>query len=102
MQHQVNSTSGVPQTISDKLALVYDESGRILHIHRVTILQGGRPRSDDEIGRAALDHARRGRNNDLIPSKANALVVEAHQMKPGHTHRIDVGSRALRAEPRKR
>jgi hypothetical protein len=102
MEHQVNSTNGAPKIISDKLALVYDESGKILHIHRVTTLDGGRSRSDDEITRAALEYAKHGRYKDLVSSKANVLVVEPHEMKVGHTHRIDVASRTLRAEPRKR
>jgi hypothetical protein len=93
MSKQIHSTSAVP-IIEDKLALVYDNSGAILHIHRVTTLQGGKKRSDEEIARAALEHAKR---SQYKISGAEVLLVEAHEMKPGHTHRVDVAARALRA-----
>lgn len=98
MNKLVNSTNGA--VTADKVALVYDKTGEILHVHRVTTLEGGRSRSDEEIGGAALDHARLSRRN-LAAAETEVLVLEAHELKPGHTHRVDVAKRVLRAEPRK-
>jgi hypothetical protein len=100
MNKLANSTNGAPAVIADKLALVYDKTGEILHVHRVTTLEGGRSRSDEEIGRAALDHAKRSRHK-RASAEAEVLVIEAHELKPGHTHRVDVAKRVLRGEPRK-
>lgn len=100
MSKHMNSTNGAPPIIADKLAVVYDKNGVVLHIHRVTTLQGSRSRSDEEITRAALEHAKRGQHR-VSSAGAEVLLIEAHELKPGHTHRVDVVGRALRAEPRK-
>jgi len=100
MSKPENSTIG-PAIIADKLALVYDGTGRILHVHRITTLEGGRSRSDEEIRRAALDHAKRSRHK-LSSDGVQVLLVEAHELKPGNIHHVDVAARVLRAEPRKR
>src|SRR5437773_8788171 len=57
MNTHFNSTSTALAVIADKLALVYDTEGKILHVHRVTTLQGRKPRSNDELVRAAHQHA---------------------------------------------
>jgi hypothetical protein len=101
MKRSIESTKGLGTIVADKITLVYDPKGEILHVHRVTTLQGGKSRSDEEISRAAVEHAKRAPQSRLSAG-ANVLVVEAHEFKPGHAHRVDVATHALRAELRKR
>jgi len=100
MHNPVSSTNGTAEVMADRLAVVYDASGRIVHIHRVTTLRGGKSRSNAEISSAALEHAQRGRYGHLAAG-ADVLLLEAHELKQGHTHRVDVATRTLFAEPRK-
>ena len=100
MRKQVSSTKRAAPIVSDKVALVYDATGKIVHIHRVTTLKGGRARSDEEIVRAAREHGSRG-HHSIPASGTEVLLGEAHELKPGHVHRVDVTTRSLKAEPRK-
>ena len=76
MDPQISSTDKAPAAVSDRITLVYDKNGTIVHIHRVTQLEGGIARSADEIRRAALEHASRSRNKDAA-ANAKVLVVDA-------------------------
>lgn len=98
-EQKVESTPGGPKVIADRLAVVYDRaSGNIVHFHRVTTLQGGKTRSDDEVASAALEHA--GKANPSFDQKqVRVLIVAPHAIRPGHTHRVDVNKQVLHAEP---
>ncbi len=99
-EQKIESTPGGPKVVSDRLAVVYDRaSGNIVHFHRVTTLEGGKARSDDELVSAALEHAGKA-NSSLNRSRVNVLIVAPHAIRPGHTHRVDVNKLVLRAEPR--
>jgi hypothetical protein len=100
-EQKVESTPGAPKVVADRLAVVYDRaSGNIVHFHRVTTLQGGKTRSDDEVMSAALEHASKT-NSAFDRSRVNVLIVAPHAIKPGHTHRVDTKKLVLHAEPRK-
>lgn len=98
MEQQMNSTPGAPAVIADRLAVVYDRSGRILHHHRVTTLAGGRVRTDEQVAEAALAHAKDSRGDDLAPGVAVILIAPS-EFTAGHTHRVDVGARRLISTP---
>lgn len=98
MNRPIQSTPGAPAVVADRLALVYDGSGRILHHHRVTTLQGARTRTDQEVAEAALSHARQRRGGEL-PAAASVLLVTPDQLTAGHLHRVDVAARVLITKP---
>jgi|SRR5271166_6674659 len=100
MNQQSHSTPGAPAVVADRLALVYDSSGRILHHHRVTTLQGRRTRTEVEVREAALAHAKSAQAHDWV-GEASVLLVEPHELEAGHTHRVDVASQTLVSEPRR-
>jgi hypothetical protein len=49
---------GMPETVSDKICVLYNPSnGRIVHVHRTTILAGGKLKTDEEVELRAKENA---------------------------------------------
>ena len=89
---EIMSTPGVPKVISDKLCAVYDDaSGEVLHLHRVTTLEGGHPPNDAEVEATALAHARLHAGI----RKVGALIVDPTSHQSGARHKIDRAARRL-------
>ena len=94
----IASTPGVAAVVSDKLCAVYDEeTGEVIHFHRVTTLDGGDAPDDDQIQARALEHAdaldyaRGGSQGGTI----KAALVDLHDFQPGRVHKVDLQTRKL-------
>jgi hypothetical protein len=83
------------------LVAVYDPfDGRVVHTHRVVILEGGKSISLEQAEREAVEHAsRRGRD----VSKLKTLVAESQHHDHRGTFRVDVaGQKLVTIEPPQR
>lgn len=96
----IQSTPKVPPVVSDKLAVVYESgTGKIVHMHRVTNLKGGRGRSDDKICSAALEQATKI-HPDLHHEHVKVALVNPETHKPGASYKIDRKTLQLVGTPR--
>jgi hypothetical protein len=97
MANQIASNGGRAPAVSDTLvvALYHPDSGRIAHLHTVTVFEGGRAVTEKEAVDAARSHAARaGHPADRLKAKVSR--------DPAHgrgRHRIDPGSGAFVAAP---
>jgi hypothetical protein len=89
----MNTNSPMPETISDKICILYDPSdGRIVHVHRSTILAGGKLKTDDEVEvRAKENAAAKGHHVGAL----NILHLPAEAYDISKFYAVDVKGKKL-------
>jgi hypothetical protein len=96
----ITSTPGVPAIMSDKICVAYDpRTGDIVHIHRVTTLEGAEIPSEESIRACTLRHA----ENRLQISQtcpAETMFAEPRHFHPAANHKVDLDTRKLIVIPR--
>ena len=80
-----------PKISTTHVVAVYDATGRVVRMHHVVVFDGGKPISQEEAQKEAIEHARRG-GHDV--AKLKSLVVDRLPVKAGQ-FRVDVGSKKL-------
>jgi len=82
---------------ASSICVLYDPAdGRILHMHRVTTLPGGRKMDTKEVEARTFELAKRC---GVDVSRAHALHVDPRDVKPSVPHRVDVRTRRLVVRP---
>jgi hypothetical protein len=95
----INSTKGMPKVVSEKLCVVYDAKGKVVHMHKVSTMEGAVTPSDDLIKARALEHAEKMKNVGISATKLKAVLVEPKSFHPGSSHTIDLKTLTLVAKP---
>ena len=96
----ISSTPGVPPIVSDKLCIVYDSrTGDIVHIHRVTTLEGAKIPSEESIAASALQRAETILQR-LQGRPLKTTFSKPENFHPGSFHKIDLNTYKLIAIPR--
>jgi hypothetical protein len=99
----MKTESPMPETVSDKICVLYSPSdGRIVHVHRSTILAGGQLKTDEEVevrakeNAAAAGHPVEALHSLHLPAEAydtsKLFVVDVNEKRlvererPHHAH----------------
>jgi hypothetical protein len=81
--------------VLDKLSVVYDRNtGRVVHMHRVTSLKGGHSPSDHEIQRRALEHAVHS-HKELKAEHLAVTYAEPTVIQPRTNYTVDLNTLQL-------
>jgi len=91
----ISSSAGTPAVVSDRLCVVYErKTGRIIHMHRATTLEGGLIPEDDKVRVTALEHAARLHKEEKR-EHMETTFVDPKTYKAGAFHKIDLKTRKL-------
>jgi hypothetical protein len=89
-----------PEGSTTHTFLIYDaETGEVIHGHKVLVLPGVEPPSEEELQKQALDMATKV--TERPAGKLKTLAVEEKDLKPGHLPHVDPKSRKLEQHPPK-
>ena len=95
----IKSTPKAPAIVSDTLAVVYEAlTGKVRHMHQVTILESGEIRTDNEIKKAALEYSAKLHPN-LNHGDLRAVLVQPETLRPGTLHVVDLKTLKLVSAP---
>lgn len=78
--------------ISDKVYLLYNERGDIVHTHRVVSLRGGKVINDEDGEKRAKDRAKTAGHDLTI---LRTLIVSGEEYDSASHYRVDVSSKKL-------
>jgi hypothetical protein len=100
------SAAGAAVVEKSRTVVVYDVSGKIVHMHHSVTFAGGASLSDRDLQTRALKLARDNlvRHGNPVPEQLNAIHVSPSSIVPGAHYRVDPKSRSLsviRTEPKR-
>lgn len=95
----ISSTPGMPKVVSEKLCVVYDAKGNVVHMHKVSVMEGAVTPPDDQIKGRALEHAMKLKKEGAPTTELKTVFVEPKSFQPGSSHTIDLKTLKLVAKP---
>lgn len=91
-------SGGTAAVKSSRTCIVYDESGRVHHVHRVVTLEGGREPSEAQIEADALNILKR---HGKPVEKMKMLHLPSDKVPMHELLAVDPGTKRLNSQPRK-
>jgi hypothetical protein len=80
-----------PAPVADKICVLYNSDGLIVHTHREVTYSGGQPRTDDEVEKHAKAHATKA-GHDISALSTMQVRTEDYDAS---AHRVDVAKKRL-------
>ena len=81
------------ERISNKVCVLHDATGRVVHIHRAVTLAGGRIMTDDELKERTRERAKAA---GLDVSALSTLQVDGEKHEDLCNYRVDIATGQLR------
>ena len=96
----LNSTPRAPQVVAEYLSAAYEKTtGRIVHLHKTTVLQGGDNPGLPQRAEHALAAMKAMAGARSTPD-VEVADVDPKSYRAGQTHRFDLRARRLVATPK--
>src|SRR5437660_467534 len=91
--HFMGNGGNAPKVSATHLVAVYDPAdGRVVHMHHVLVMEGGKPVSAEQAEKEAVEHVkRRGRDAGSL----RTLLAERHLHSHRGLFRVDVANQKL-------